>query len=523
MQVCIREIKSSKKLNEKETLSYLSKKYNLENISNFKLIKRSIDSRKKPKIFYIYSVVFEIDKLNKQLLAEKNLTKDFNYTDEYILPKVDNPSKVAIVGFGPSGMFAALMLARSGFKPIIIERGKEVEERTKDIENFFKGDKLNVNSNVVFGEGGAGTFSDGKLTTNLKDPKIRFILKEFIKHGAKRDIYYDGNPHIGTDYLVHVVKRIREEIIELGGEFMFSHTLTDFSYNKQYDLTLLNNKNNKNINIICDKLILGIGHSSNETYELLHKNKVELEPKPFSMGVRIEHPQKLINKAQFDNSEIKEAATYKLNVKANNRDVYTFCMCPGGMVVSSNNDEKTIVTNGMSYNKRDLENANSALLVNVKVEDYYKDSPLDGLYFRSKYEKLCYEYSNSYKAPINLVKEFLNDEVATNLRSVKPTYPNGYIFADMKKVLPLFIYESLKEGIKLMNSRMRGFNLDDAVITAIESRSSSVIRIKRNEQYQSNIPHLYPAGEGAGYAGGITSSCLDGLNIATFIIEDEIK
>ncbi|MFI3252318.1 MAG: hypothetical protein R3Y60_04165 [bacterium] len=521
MQVCIREIRSSKKLNEKETKSYILLKYGLDDVDNFKLIKRSIDSRKKPKIFYLYAVVFEVKELNRKLLEEKNLTKDFNYTDEYVLPPVENPSKVVVVGFGPSGMFSALMLARSGFKPIVVERGKAVEDRTKDIENFFKGDKLDINSNVVFGEGGAGTFSDGKLTTNLKDKRIRFILKEFIKHGAKPDIYFDGNPHIGTDYLVHVVKRIREEIIELGGTFMFSHTLINFNYTNSYKLTLLNNLTNKEVEVNCDKLILGVGHSSNETYELLRDKKVELEPKPFSMGVRIEHPQSLINKVQFDNKEIKEQAVYKLNVKACNRDIYTFCMCPGGMVVSSNNDEGTIVTNGMSYNARDLDNANSALLVNVKVEDYYKNDPLDGLYYRSKYEKLCYDYSSSYKAPINLVKEFLNGEVATKLRSVKPTYPNGYIFADLSKVLPDFVYNALREGIKLMNGRMRGFNFDDAVITAVESRSSSVVRIKRDENYQSNIPHLYPIGEGAGYAGGITSSCLDGLNVATFIIESE--
>ncbi|MFI3329521.1 MAG: hypothetical protein R3Y05_03410 [bacterium] len=521
MQVCIREIKSSKKLNEQETKSYILTKYFLDKVEDFKLIKRSIDSRNKPKIFYIYSVVFKVDKLNKALLNEKNLTQHYEYTDEYKLPFVKRPSKTVVVGFGPSGMFAALLLARSGFKPIIVERGKEVDGRTKDIEEFFKTDKLNTNSNVVFGEGGAGTFSDGKLTTNLKDSKIRFILKEFIAHGAKRDIYYDGNPHIGTDYLVHVVKRIREEIIELGGTFMFSHTLTNFDYNKQYDLTLLNTINNKEVKLTCDKLILGVGHSSNETYELLYKKNVYLEPKPFSMGVRIEHPQSLINKVQFANEKIKEAAVYKLNVKACNRDIYTFCMCPGGMVVSSNNEENTIVTNGMSYNKRDLENANSGLLVNVKVEDFFVNSPLDGLEYRRKYEKLCYDYSNSYKAPINLVKEFLNDEVATKLRSVKPSYPNGYVFANMKELLPDFVYEALKEGIKLMDKRLRGFNFNDAVITAVETRSSSVIRIKRDENYQANIPHLYPIGEGAGYSGGITSSCLDGINVATYIINEE--
>ncbi len=519
MQVCIREIKSTKKLNEKETLSYIKTKYHLDDVKNFKLIKRSIDSRKKPKIFYVYSVVFEVDVLNRSLLNEKNLTKDYNYTDEIILPKVNNPSKVVIVGFGPAGMFNALLLARSGYNPIIVEQGKSVDKRKEDIKLFFDKDILNEDSNVVFGEGGAGTFSDGKLTTSLSDSKIRFILKEFVTHGAKKDIYYDGNPHIGTDYLQEVVKRIREEIISLGGTFLFSHKLINFDYNNKYELTLLNN--NKEVSLECDRLVLAIGHSSNETYEMLYKKNIELEPKQFSMGVRIEHPQKFINKTQYGDANIHDAATYKLNVKANNRDIYTFCMCPGGVVVSSNNKHNTIVTNGMSYQKRDLENANSALLVNVKVEDFYKDSPLDGLYFRDKYEKLAYEYSNSYKAPINLVKEFINGSVAKSLRSVKPTYPNGYVFADLSKVLPDFVYKSLKESILLMNNRLRGFNFDDAVITAIESRSSSAIRIKRDANFQS-ITNLFPIGEGAGYAGGITSSALDGIKCALYIIEDDM-
>ncbi len=519
MQVIVREIKLKAKFDEEEMIKYVYQKYKVGKVYNLKLIKRSIDSRKKPIIFYVHSIVFTVDKLTPELLKETKMEQNFEYTDEYTLPKVKNPSKVCIVGFGPSGMFSALLLARSGYNPIIIEQGKAVDQRKEDIDNFFKNNILNSHSNVVFGEGGAGTFSDGKLTTNLKDQKIRFILKEFVKFGANKDVYYDGYPHIGTDILQEVVKNIRNEIISLGGKFLFSHKLVDFDYSNGYTLFLSNN--NEEVILKCDKLILGIGHSSDETYEMLYKKGVELEPKSFSMGVRIEHPQSLINQIQFANDNIKEAANYKVNVKSHNRDVYSFCMCPGGVVVASNNSEGTIVTNGMSYYARDLENANSALLVNVNVDDYYNGNPLDGLYYRRKYERLCYEYSNSYKAPINLVGEFINGRVAKTLRSVNPTYPNGYVFADLSKVLPDFVFKSLKDSIKLIDRRLNGFNFKDAVVTAIESRSSSAVRIRRDQNYQANIKDLYPMGEGAGYAGGITSSALDGIKVATFIVESE--
>ena len=483
------------------------------NIKSFeyKIISKSIDARDKTSILYIYRFLVETNEKVTHKNAKKYEEKEY----EISYPKWNGLSPV-VVGFGPAGMLAALYLARCGARPIIVERGKKVEERKKDILEFIETKKINPNSNIQFGEGGAGTFSDGKLVTNLKDPLIKFILEEFYKHGAKEDILYDSKPHIGTDYLEIVVKNIREEIIKLGGKFYFSHTFIN-SLNKGniLEINVKNNIDDSSVKINTNHLLLGLGHSARDTFKNLYEMKMEMEQKSFSMGVRCEHPKTLINESQYGKIHYAlPAAYYKLNTKSNGRGVYTFCMCPGGYVMASQSEENTILTNGMSNNARDAINSNSALLVDVTPQDYDKGHVLDGMYYQEKYERLAFELSKDYKAPANLFKEFLNDEVAKELRSVNTSYPHGLNLTDLSQCLPDFVIEGLKQGIVDFDKKLKGFNHDDAILIGVETRSSSPVRLVRNERRESNIKGIYPIGEGAGYAGGITSAALDGLKTA---------
>ena len=518
MQITILDIKSKESLTEQKLYKLVVNKYKIDvnNINSFKLVKKSLDLRKKDDPIYLYQVVLEVSEkeLKNKSLKAKNIRLNTSFSDEIVVPKLISTIRPIVVGSGPAGMFCAYILAKANLRPLIFEQGSMVDKRIMDIEKFFNEDILNPMSNVCFGEGGAGTFSDGKLTTNLNDPKIKFILKTFVKYGAKESVYYDNMPHVGTDKLRICMKNMREDIINMGGEFFFDSKVINVISN---EITV------KNDEIITKYespyIILGIGHSAKTTYEMLYKNGFNLEPKAFSIGGRIEHLQKNINDIQYGlNSNIKDSATYKAAVHLPYRDVYTFCMCPGGYVVGSQSEYNTIVTNGMSYEARDGVNSNSALLVNIKVDDFYKGNPLDGLYFQEKIERACYEYSNSYKAPCNLVKEFLAGDVATHFRSVKPTYPNKTVFASFDNLLPDYVLMALKDGIIEINKKIKGFLDDDAVITIVESRSSSPVRILR-ENYESNIKGVFPIGEGAGYAGGITSSALDGIKCALKIIE----
>ena len=513
----ILDIKHENNLTEQEIINYTIKKFkiNSNNLISAKLVKKSLDLRIKNTPFYIYQVVVELDEKERKnkSLHHKKIKFDTKYTDDIIIPKLTVSERPLIVGCGPAGMFCAYVMAQAGLKPIIFEQGKRVKDRVIDVEKFFNEDILNEDSNICFGEGGAGTFSDGKLTTNLNDPKIKFILKTFVKFGAKESVYYDNYPHVGTDKLRIVMEKMRDEIISMGGEFHFESKVVNVWEN---EIEVI--ENNLIIKYHSNHIILAIGHSAKKTYEMLYKNGFNLEPKAFSMGCRIEHLQSKINDIQYGlDSNIHDAASYKAAVHLPNRDVYTFCMCPGGYVVGSQSAKETIVTNGMSYEARDGENANSAVLVNVKVEDFYKNSPLDGLYFQQAIERACYDYSNSYRAPCNLLQEFLKDEIANGFRSVKPTYSNKTVFASFKGLLPDFIIDSLKLGIIEIDKKIKGFNDPDAILTIVESRSSSPVRILRNN-FESNIIGVYPIGEGAGYAGGITSSALDGIKCALHII-----
>ncbi len=488
---------------------------------SYKIIQKSIDARDKNKIVLIYKLLIETE-IN---LTGKNIKEYVDKNIKLDYPKWNNKYQPIVVGFGPAGMFSALYLARCMAKPIIIERGSKIEDRKKDVGDFLNNKILNSNSNVQFGEGGAGTFSDGKLTTNLKDPLINFILNEFYTHGAKEDVLYDSRPHVGTDYLEKIVRNIRLEIESLGGKFYFNHKFDDFNLESySIKISVLDIKNNNKLYLNTNHLLLGLGHSAKDTIRMLYnKHNINMEQKAFSMGVRIEHPRELINKAQYGKyHKVLPAAYYNLATHINDRGVYTFCMCPGGFVLASASDENTIVVNGMSNNDRENVNSNSAVLVDVKPSDYDKGNVLDGIDYQEKYEKLAFSISNDFRAPANLVKEFLNDEIAKSERSVKTSYPHGLCFTDLSRCLPDYVIKNLKEGIVAFDKKLHGFNYDDAILIGIESRSSSPIRILRDENRVSSIKYIYPIGEGAGYAGGITSAALDGLKTAIKIV-DEMK
>ena len=491
----------------------ISQRLNIKNFK-FKILSKSIDARDKGSILYIYKFLVDTN----ERVTHKNAKKYDGNNYKITYPKWSGLSPI-VVGFGPAGMLAALYLARCGANPIIIERGKKVEDRKKDVLEFVKTRRLNPNSNIQFGEGGAGTFSDGKLVTNVKDPLIKFILEEFYKHGAKEDILYESKPHIGTDYLEIIVRNIREEIIKLGGKFYFSHTfINSINKNDLIEVKIENNETLENVIIKTNHVLLGLGHSARDTFKNLYDMKMNMEQKSFSMGVRVEHPQKLINESQYGKIHYAlPAAYYKLNTKVNGRGVYSFCMCPGGYVMASASEDETILTNGMSNNARDAENSNSALLVDVYPSDYDNGNVLDGMYYQEKYEKLAFLQSKDYRAPANLFKEFLEGKIANCERSVKTSYPHGLNFCDFNKCLPSFVVDRLKQGIIDFDKKLKGFNYDDAIMIGVETRSSSPVRLLRDENRESNLKGIYPIGEGAGYAGGITSAALDGLKTAILI------
>ncbi|AKL96802.1 FAD dependent oxidoreductase [Clostridium aceticum] len=497
---------------------------NETDLIGYQIYKRSIDARKRDRVDFVYTVDVEVvneDKVLKRI-KDKKIAVSPDMTYRYVKKgdeKLQHPP--VVIGTGPAGLFAGLILAQMGYTPILLERGKDVDKRTEDIQAFWTKGELDTESNVQFGEGGAGTFSDGKLTTQIKDLRCRKILEELVKAGAPEEIMYVSKPHIGTDILRNVVKNIREEIIKLGGSVLFEKKVTDFIIEGGKVKGVVVNGQEV---IKTEAAVLAVGHSARDTFETLYKHKVQIHQKPFSIGVRIEHPQKLIDIAQYgsfaDHPHLG-AADYKMAHHCDNqRSVYTFCMCPGGQVVAAASEEGGVVTNGMSEYARDKENANSALLVGVGPEDFDSEHPLAGMYFQRKWEQKAFEVGGSnYYAPAQLVKDFLKDQPSEQLGKVKPSYKPGIVLTDLRKCLPSFVVETMKEGIIALDKKLRGFNLGDAVMTAIESRSSSPIRIKRDEDYQSNIQGLYPSGEGAGYAGGIISAAVDGIRTAEAIAE----
>lgn len=513
----ITNIKIKADLSDDELFEKIYKKYkiNKNDVTEKRIIKKSIDARNKADIFYNYSVELECKNENKiknvQIVKKEEPFK--------IIVNRKSSKRPVIIGAGPAGLFSALTLAQNGIKPIIIEQGKTVDERKKDVEEFQKTGKLNTLSNVQFGEGGAGTFSDGKLTSGIHNPLCKIVLKEFYNFGAPEQILYINKPHIGTDNLINIIQNMRNEIIKLGGEFLFNEKVTDFEF-----------ENSKVTAVICgkrietDTVILAIGHSARSTFEKLYEKGVKMEKKNFSIGVRIEHKQSMINKSQYGEiTKLKlPPAEYKMAYHGENRSCYTFCMCPGGTVIASSSEPETIVTNGMSVYARNGENANSAVLVNVTPNDFKGESPLEGMYFQKDLEQKAFKLGGSnYNAPIQRFEDFENNVKSTHIGEIKPTYKPGVTLSNLNEILPDFISKTLIEGIKYFDKSIKGFAHPDAILTGVETRSSSPVQITRNENKQSNIKGLYPCGEGAGYAGGIMSAAVDGIKCAIAVLTQE--
>lgn len=491
-------------------------------IKNISIAKKSIDARDKRNVFYLFSIDIDINNENRYL-KYKNVSKTPIY--KYSIPTSSLTKRPVIIGFGPAGMFAGLILAYSGAKPVIIERGYSVEKRQEAINNFWKNRNLDTKSNVQFGEGGAGTFSDGKLTTGISDERCRYVLEKFVEFGAPKEILYLSKPHIGTDILINIVKNIRKEIISLGGEVLFEHKLINIigGNSVEYIEVEYNDEIKK---IECDNVILAIGHSARDTFEKLKELNIEMIQKPFAMGVRIEHSQDMINKAQYGEfHKYLPPADYKLTAHLENgRSAYTFCMCPGGVVVAAASEENMVATNGMSYYNRDGKNANSALLIGINTEDFGSDDVLAGMYLQREFEKKAYISGGSnYNAPIQTVGDLLDNKPTTNLGNINPSYKPGVTPADFKDIFPEFMYESFKLALKSMDKKIKGFADKNAVMTAVESRSSSPVRILRdkNSCNSVSIKGLYPCGEGCGYAGGIMSAAVDGMKCAEAVLNNK--
>jgi len=501
----------------------------LSELQGYTLFRRGYDARKRNDIVLVYTVDAEVR--NEAALLKRNITNvalapDMSYRVVAHAPQGLSERPV-VIGTGPCGIFVGLLLAQMGFRPIMLERGKEVRERTKDTWGLWRKGKLNPESNVQFGEGGAGTFSDGKLHSQIKDPKFysRKVLTEFVLAGAPEEIMYVSKPHIGTFRLVSMVEKMRENIIALGGEVRFGSRVTDIEIDdgQVHGVALANGER-----IATRHVVLAVGHSARDTFEMLHERGVYMEPKPFSIGFRIEHPQSLIDRARFGNSAgdpLLGAADYKLVHHASNgRSVYSFCMCPGGTVVAATSEEGRVVTNGMSQYSRNERNANSGIVVGITPADFPGDV-LAGVEFQRQWESRAFELGGkSYAAPAQRVGDFLAGRPSTHLGEVVPSYTPGVTPTDLSTALPDYAIAAIREALPAFEKQIKGFAMEDAVLTGVETRTSSPIRIKRGEDFQSiNIKGLYPAGEGAGYAGGILSAAVDGIEVAEAVALDVVK
>lgn len=501
-------------LTEDINASIIAKKLKISesSIKSFIILKKAIDARKKSDVHYVYSVAVET---TKELSGYDEYTKN-----EYVFKKgreLENPP--VIVGMGPCGLFAGLMLAKAGYKPIILERGADVDTRINKVNEFWESGKLDTKTNVQFGEGGAGTFSDGKLNSGIHDSRCQFVLDTFVEYGAESQVSYTAKPHIGTDILAKIVKNIRLDIEKYGGEVRFLSKVSEIiTQNNAVIGVKVKNETNEYI-IRTDNVILAIGHSARDTYRMVKNIGARMEQKNFSVGVRIEHSQKMINESQYGKfSKNLGAADYKLSAHFDNgRSAYTFCMCPGGVVVASSSEEGTVVTNGMSYSDRCGDNANSALLINVTTDDFASDDVLSGVDFQEEIEKKAFlKGGSNYKAPCEYVADFVGTKT---VNKVTPTYMPGVEFCDISDIFPEFVTDNLKKAILEFDKKINGFADGGALITAPETRSSAPLRILRDKDtLMSNIKGLYPAGEGAGYAGGIMSAAVDGIKVSEALV-----
>lgn len=520
----IQQLKIKAETGERGVLKAAAKALRIreKEILSFQIKKRSLDARKKPDIYYVYTVDVQTADDRKTLQHCKNPKVSVAADTEYVVPVNTGTlpdRRPVIIGMGPAGLFCALLLARSGLCPLILERGAAIDERQQAVEQFWKSGELDVRTNIQFGEGGAGTFSDGKLNTAVKDATGRntFVLKTFVEFGAPEEILWLNKPHIGTDLLRNVIKNIRMEIERLGGEVRFYSQVTDLlAKDGKMEGVVVNGQEN----ILCDVAVLAIGHSARDTFALLKSRGIPMTQKAFAVGVRMEHPQTLIDYSQYgrERGELP-AADYKLTCQLpNGRAVYSFCMCPGGYVVNASSEEGRLAVNGMSYHSRDGENANSAIVVTVTPEDFEGDDVLAGVEFQRKLERAAFEAGKG-SVPVQLYRDFCDGKISTQTGRVVPNIKGQWRFGMVRDCFPKAIGDSIEQGITEFGKKIKGYDCGDAVLSGVESRTSSPVRIERSRELESTVEGLYPCGEGAGYAGGITSAAMDGLKVGEAILK----
>ena len=514
---------------KEEILRKVAKQLNINksDIKDLKIIKKSLDARKKDQLFFVYEL--DISTTNDEKIVNEINSKDVFISNDkpYVFEKTGTKklnNRPIIVGSGPAGLFCAYLLAENNYKPIIIERGEKIEDRIKTVEKFWNTNELNEESNVSFGEGGAGTFSDGKLNTLIKDKERRGhkAFQIFVENGANEEILYEQKPHIGTDNLRKIVKNIRNKIISMGGEILYNTKLTDIEIENDKIKAI---KINDNKTVKTDILVLAIGHSARDTFKMLYEKGLTIKNKPFAIGVRVAHKQSMINESQYKKfAKYLPPASYKLTYQTKaKRGVYSFCMCPGGYVVNASSEKNRLVVNGMSNYKRETPIANSAIVVTTSENDY-GTGPLAGIKYQEQLEEKAY-IAGKGQIPIQLYKDFKEEKKTTSINENTIAVKGNYTLSDLNCFLPKYISASIKEAMPFFGTKIKGFDGDETVILGLESRTSSPVRIVRDADYVSNIMGIYPCGEGAGYAGGITSSAIDGIKVAEAIakVYKEVK